>query len=325
MENFDPKHYFDGFYRWDVTKYISVIWQFVIIAICPVLLYSVVWYERHSADLRYRTIINRLLSRLCFIDIVACIVAQSSYLIIFIFGPLEVNYCNFIVMVARFFYVVCISIITLRQIVRYLYIFKWKYVACLNDDFLAEFITLYLFVFGFTFSFATFVLGYHNEDLDFHICTGNNPLVNINLTSKAMSHPANETFKPVWFQPDRMSDPIDYFSTVMLIILVVVSFKTWCFSHHTNALKVFKHFLSYFKLNKIQVQSSNEPKTESNSKFDNSKLTIIGDGSSLVTSLLTFAALVVLIVGKDSGVRNYDNVNQVSILLNFKSETFQLN
>jgi hypothetical protein len=310
-EGYDQMHYFDGFYQWDLIKYNSVIWQSLVILLCPFLLYSVVWYERHSADIRYRTIINQLLSRLCFIDILACLIAQSSYLIILACGPFHVNYCDFTVLVGRFFYFVCISIIVARQIIRYLYIFKWKHVACLNDDFLAAFITLYLVAFGFVFSMTTFILGYHNEDLDFHICTGNNPSMNINLTLKVMSHPANETFQPVWFQPDQMSDPIDYFSTFMLFVLLCISFKTWALSHNTNIIKFFKDCLKNFKLSKIAVQNLSEPKTESNSKFENSKITIIGDGSSLITNILTFVALVVLAIGKDFGIKNYDNANQV--------------
>jgi hypothetical protein len=35
-------------------------------------------------------------------------------------------------------------------------------------------------VLSFVLAFATFKLGYHNEDLDYHLCTGRNPLVNIN-------------------------------------------------------------------------------------------------------------------------------------------------
>ena len=84
------RHYYDGYYNWDLVKCASVIWQSLLVAVSPFLLYSVVWYERHSAELRYRTIINnQLLSRLCLIDIFAATTAQSAYVAIMAFGPLE--------------------------------------------------------------------------------------------------------------------------------------------------------------------------------------------------------------------------------------------
>ena len=83
------RHYYDGYYNWDLVKWTSVIWQSLLVAVSPFLLYSVVWYERHSAELRYRTIINQLLSRLCLIDIFAATTAQSAYVAIMAFGPLE--------------------------------------------------------------------------------------------------------------------------------------------------------------------------------------------------------------------------------------------
>jgi hypothetical protein len=52
----------------------------------------------------------------------------------------------------------------------------------------------------------------------------------------------------------------------------------------------------------------------SSTKFDNSKMTIMGDGSSLVMNLLTLAALAVLAVAKDSAARSFDSLNRVSYM-----------
>ena len=73
--------YFEGYYSWDTLKIISVVWQSLVILIGPLLLYSIVWYERSSADLRYRTITNQLLSQLCLTDIFSFLIAQTLYLV----------------------------------------------------------------------------------------------------------------------------------------------------------------------------------------------------------------------------------------------------
>ena len=95
------------------------------------------------------------------------------------------------IMIGRFFFVVCISLITIRHIIIYFYVFKWKYVVLLNDDFFSQWITTVIFVLSFVFEFISYYLGYHNEDLDYHICSGNNPFVNINETLKLLSRPKN--------------------------------------------------------------------------------------------------------------------------------------
>jgi hypothetical protein len=73
--------YFDGYYNWDALKIISVVLQLLVILIGPWLLYSIVWYEESSADLRSRTITNQLLSQLCLTNIFSCLIAQTLYLV----------------------------------------------------------------------------------------------------------------------------------------------------------------------------------------------------------------------------------------------------
>ena len=97
------RHYFAGYFDWDLVKCSSVIWQSAIVVTSPVLLYLVVWYERNSADLRYRTIINQLLSKLCLIEIVAVMTAQPFSLAILIGGPVEARH-TFIIKIMFSFY-----------------------------------------------------------------------------------------------------------------------------------------------------------------------------------------------------------------------------
>ena len=225
----DEGTYYDEYHKWDALKYTTVVWQTFVMAMGPLFLYSIIWYEQNSADFRYRTIINQLLSQLCYVHIFGCYIGSPLYLAVLIFGPLSPRKCDFITITGRFLYIVCITLISIRHIFKYLYIFKWKYVAYLNDDFFAKLCTYVTLVLGFVFAFTSYFLGYNNEDLDFHICTGNSPLFNINQTLRLMSHP-NDTmsaWRPFWFQPDIMSDPIDVYSTIMLLLLLIINIKTW--------------------------------------------------------------------------------------------------
>ena len=44
--------YYDEFHKWDALKYTTVVWQTFVMAIGPLFLYSIVWYEQNSADFR---------------------------------------------------------------------------------------------------------------------------------------------------------------------------------------------------------------------------------------------------------------------------------
>ena len=47
-----------GLLQWDSLKVASIVVNGVIMFVGPSLLYAVIWYERFSADLMYRTLIN---------------------------------------------------------------------------------------------------------------------------------------------------------------------------------------------------------------------------------------------------------------------------
>ncbi len=60
----------------------------------------------------------------------------------------------------------------------------------LNDSFFALFVTIVNVVLSFVFVFVAYFLGFHNEEPDYHICTGQKPSVNIANTMKKMKHPS---------------------------------------------------------------------------------------------------------------------------------------
>ena len=205
--------------------------------------------------------------------------------------------------------------ISMRNLVKDLYVMQWRHVANFNDDFLAEFVTVLLFELSAVFSVTTFMLGYHNEDLDYHLCTGRNPTLNINDTAMLMSLPSgvNKETVRIWFQPDVISDPIDMLTIGTFVLILLFNFNSWSYKTGIGPFKTLtktlKHLGRMFKLS--QEESSSVQRIEATSKFANLKLTMLSDKSSLLFNLVFIAALIILAVGKNFGVRNYDSVNQV--------------
>ncbi len=223
--------------------------------------------------------------------------------------------CDIIIMIGRFFFVVCISLIAIRHIVKYFYIFKWKYVVLLNDDFFSKFITILILVLSFVFEFVTYTLGYHNEDLDFHICSGNNPFFNINETLKLLSRPKNTSLPLDWFKPEKITDPIDIFSTIVLLVIFLINVRTWLYIRKINILKIIPNILIYLNISKNHDAKENReieaPYTGSNltGKFENTKSIIFGEGSSLIINILTLGSLIILAISKDTGMRDLSSLN----------------
>ncbi len=220
--------------------------------------------------------------------------------------------CDIIIMIGRFFFVVCISLIAIRHAVKYFYIFKWKYVVLLNDDFFSKFITILILVLSFVFEFVTYTLGYHNEDLDFHICSGNNPFFNINETLKLLSRPKNTPLPLDWFKPEKITDPIDIFSTIVLLVIFLINIRTWLYIRKINILKIIPNILIYLNISKNHDAKENrEIDAGSNltGKFESTKSIIFGEGSSLIINILTLGSLIILAISKDTGMRDLSSLN----------------
>jgi hypothetical protein len=62
--------------------------------------FSLIWYERFGSDKR-RTLINKLVSALCWNGIVFCTTCQLAYSIRFYFGPLPQLACFWLVVMRK--------------------------------------------------------------------------------------------------------------------------------------------------------------------------------------------------------------------------------
>ena len=155
----DSANFYSGLMEWDFIKIVYVIWHILVTIISPCLLYTFVWYERNSADFRYRTLINQILTHCCCIEIAACIFGRNLYLSFYIIGPLSDIWCDALLLQYRFFYLSLIFEATIRQGIKFLYIFQWKHLVALNDDFSALFVTIYNLGTSSIFVFVSYFLG----------------------------------------------------------------------------------------------------------------------------------------------------------------------
>ena len=162
--NQTSSNFYAGLLEWDSIKILDVVFNFFIILLGPLLLYSVIWYERFSADLMYRTLINQLLSHLCYIQIVSCFLTRIAFFLNYCFSPLPLGVCDVGKFVGRWGFVCMLTQITTRQLIKYLYIFKWKCIVCLEDDFFALFITISNILHSTILVVVAFFLGFHNEE-----------------------------------------------------------------------------------------------------------------------------------------------------------------
>ena len=74
-------------------------------------------------------------------QVINCIVSRLSFICIYSFGPFPTLACDAMFIYAHLAFTATVTEITVRQLIKYFYIFKWKYVAGVNDDFAATFVT----------------------------------------------------------------------------------------------------------------------------------------------------------------------------------------
>jgi len=180
--------FYAGFVQWDLIKVLFLIFNILLTFIGPSLLYSIIWYERFSSDLRCRTLMNQLLSHIYIFSLVGCFIVRIPSLSIVFIGPFSSTTCDVIIFLGRYLFLCNITEFTIRQVIKYLYIFQWKYIVSLNDDFFAIYFTLCNFLLSLLLIFLAYLLGYQNSEIDYHICTGKHPKDNINETFYGRFH-----------------------------------------------------------------------------------------------------------------------------------------
>jgi hypothetical protein len=221
-------------------------------------------------------------------------------------GPYSLNVCNGILFVGRFFFLLYLTEITLWQATKYLYIFQWKYLVALNDQFVAICITICAVTFSIIFISTTYMLGYQNAEIDFHICTGNSPHDNIihsRILMNWMQHLNKTSYS---FQDVADRDPLLIVTQIIVLVLIWITFHIWIFSQKYTCSNVW-NFLIYSHTPVVRLPKPSEHEKMEN--FQKSKNSIIGAGGTFISILLIIILLVPSFVSKSYARKNIDDMN----------------
>ena len=102
------------------------------------------------------------------------------------------------------------------------------------------------------FAYITYFTGFHNSELDYHICTGRRPDENIYRTLKIMKYNQNQNqTEEICFEKCKTADPVHYLTILILSMLVFFTVQTWVYG-----MKDKLHIIWASKVSAIPVKDS---------------------------------------------------------------------
>jgi len=135
--------------------------------------FSLIWYEKFGSDNR-RTLINKILSALCWNGMVFFSTCQLAYAVRFYFGPLPKLVCFWLFVIRKTIIINLVLLVTAMTLTRYIFIFWLKNPAAFNDEFWFVFVNLWTAGFSFISQFLRgSVPG--SQLLEYNICSGEDP------------------------------------------------------------------------------------------------------------------------------------------------------
>jgi len=136
-------------------------------------LYSIIWYEKYGTDNR-RTILNLLISSLCWILIEVSFTIQLTELFRLIYGPFPKSFCFLKTVIRGTFTNQVLLYIDAIAIVRYILIFWLKNPSAFKDEFWCNFISSWIRVFCFSYTTVRYSLP-NRQLLNYYVCSGVDP------------------------------------------------------------------------------------------------------------------------------------------------------
>ena len=103
------------------------------------------------------------------------------------FGPFNPPVCTAIIFASRFTYILIMSLLTMHQVIKFLYIFKWKIIVGLNEVFVALFITVDAIALSFLAALALKITDRKEvATFEYYLCIGHYPLSNVSAKIATM-------------------------------------------------------------------------------------------------------------------------------------------
>jgi hypothetical protein len=150
----------------------------IIAPIAIALLYFIIWFELNGPDTQ-RTLINRLVTPICWVCIFYFFVPQSIDFFRYFHGPYSHNLCYFNLFTKNVLGVMNMFFFAIITVLRYISIFMVNNGFIYLDDFWYRFICLWVTLVSiFIQSVLDYLPGKH--PLNYFVCTGKNPTFDTN-------------------------------------------------------------------------------------------------------------------------------------------------
>jgi hypothetical protein len=171
--------YFCGFFENKLLKTIFVSISTVVYSFNALLFYGIIWYERYGSDTK-RILTNKIVSMICWNNLVIIPVVVVTDVAIYFFGPLKEEYCfAFLVLrnIVKSDFLFLLNAIILS---RYILIFWLKNPASVNDDFWSLYVCLLSVLCSSVFNISVFLLP-QKHSIFYYSCSDLDPTIHQHL------------------------------------------------------------------------------------------------------------------------------------------------
>ena len=156
------------------------------------------------------------------------------------------------------------------------------------------------------FVFVCYDLGYHNDDLNYHICTGRTPEENIKTTLWQIGLTKNDSSAQKWFIDGSITDPLEVYSNLLSLVILLLTCQIYWYAVQikTNSISQVMNYVKCFSFAQKTINAQHLK-----DKFKETKSKILGNGISLLFLFLCLVALIPHYVAKVTAKRDINEVN----------------
>jgi len=146
---------------------------------------GIILYEKHISA-NWRTLINYLVSQVCYVLIRYILFSVSIDIFRFVYGPLPLFVCYMHTITKTATRLQMLFILDCMMITKYAFVFYFQNPSAITEDFWSFFIGLLTFFLSFLFSFAQFYKG-EQQPINVYICSDTDIKHHLNFSSKSFA------------------------------------------------------------------------------------------------------------------------------------------
>ena len=165
--------YFEFLMENTFIRIYSIVICSINVMVVPLMLYSIIWFDKFGSD-KKRTILNMLVSIICWTGIEFNFIIQATEIIRFLYGPLPELYCSLKSILRAAYITQVFLFFDGIACMRYIFIFFLKNPAAFRDDFWCFFINIWVKAFSLIVEIVIHNLLAHHK-MNYYICSGLDP------------------------------------------------------------------------------------------------------------------------------------------------------